>query len=123
MNWISRVTDPSNLQLVGLPPKDLLDAVMAGWAAAGLDAIECLKDWVFILASMIIILCFTSILRDAGELAIPVAFLACTTFVVGVQEALSRYDVCLSVSERGTHLTYEQSRQNRCSHQHPAHGV
>ncbi len=54
MNWISRVTDPSNLQLVGLPPKDLLDAVMAGWAAAGLDAIECLrhavsvtKDWVY----------------------------------------------------------------------------
>ena len=51
---ISRVTDPSNLQLVGLPPKDLLDAVMAGWAAAGLDAIECLrnavsvtKDWVY----------------------------------------------------------------------------
>ena len=51
---ISRVTDPSNLQLVGLPPKDLLDAVMAGWAAAALDAIECLrnavsvtKDWVY----------------------------------------------------------------------------
>ena len=48
------MTDPSNLQLVGLPPQDLLDAVMAGWAAAGLDAIECLrnavsvtKDWVY----------------------------------------------------------------------------
>ena len=51
---ISRVTDPSNLQLVGLPPLDLLDAVMAAWTAAGLDAIECLrnavsvtKDWVY----------------------------------------------------------------------------
>ena len=41
---IPRVADPSNLQLVGLPPKDLLDAVMAGWAAAGLDAIECLRN-------------------------------------------------------------------------------
>ena len=37
-----------------MPPWDLLDAVMAGWAAAGLDAIECLrnavsvtKDWVY----------------------------------------------------------------------------
>ena len=41
---ISRVTDPRNLELLGLPPKDLLDDVMAAWRAAGFDPIECLRN-------------------------------------------------------------------------------
>ena len=41
---ISRVTDPRNLTLVGLPPKDLLVEVMAGWQATGYDGIECLRN-------------------------------------------------------------------------------
>ena len=50
---ISRVTDPSNLQLVGLPPLDSLDAVMAAWAAAGLDAIECLRNAVSVIGGLV----------------------------------------------------------------------
>ena len=52
---ISRVTDPRNLTLVGLPPKDLLPDIMAAWTAMGYDAIACLrnaasvsKDWVYV---------------------------------------------------------------------------
>ena len=44
VSWISRVTDPRNLTLVGLPPKDLLVEVMARWQAAGYDGIECLRN-------------------------------------------------------------------------------
>ena len=52
---ISRVTDPRNLTLVGLPPRDLLDDIMAGWKASGYDAIELLRgavsvtqDWIYV---------------------------------------------------------------------------
>ena len=38
---ISRVTDPQNLQFVGLPPADMLDAVEAAWVAAGFDKDKC----------------------------------------------------------------------------------
>ena len=38
---ISRVTDPRNLCLVGLPPADLLDEVAEAWAAHGLDVDAC----------------------------------------------------------------------------------
>ena len=41
---ISRVTDPLNVELVGLPPQDLLGDVMAAWRAAGFDPIECLRN-------------------------------------------------------------------------------
>ena len=39
----SRVTDPQNLVLVGLPPKDLLDAVAQAWQEAGFDVHECFR--------------------------------------------------------------------------------
>ena len=39
----SRVTDPQNLVLIGLPPKDLLDAVAAAWEQAGLNVDECFR--------------------------------------------------------------------------------
>jgi len=38
---ISRVTDPQNLCLIGLPPADLLDEVAEAWAANGLDVDAC----------------------------------------------------------------------------------
>ena len=40
---ISRATDPRNVELVGLPPKDLFNQVVAAWRKAGMDAIECLR--------------------------------------------------------------------------------
>ena len=39
---VSRVTDPWNLCLIGLPPADLLDEVAAAWAAAG---VRCRRTW------------------------------------------------------------------------------
>ena len=38
---VSRVTDPQDFRLVGLPPKDLLDDVAQAWAARGLDVDQC----------------------------------------------------------------------------------
>ena len=38
---ISRVTDPRNLHLIGLPPKDMLEDVEKAWRAAGLDVDKC----------------------------------------------------------------------------------
>ena len=50
----SRVDDPDNFELVGLPPKDLLDNVAEKWLDLGLDVNECLKaacavtsEWVY----------------------------------------------------------------------------
>ena len=40
---ISRVTDPVNMQLVGLPLMDLLTEIYAAWQAAGHDPVECLR--------------------------------------------------------------------------------
>ena len=40
---VSRVTDPQNFVLVGLPPKDLLDVVASAWREAGLDVDECFR--------------------------------------------------------------------------------
>ena len=40
---ISRVTDPQNLHLIGLPPRDLLPEVCHAWSAAGYDVVECLR--------------------------------------------------------------------------------
>ena len=34
---VSRVTDPRNFHLVGLPPIDMLEDVAKAWRAAGLD--------------------------------------------------------------------------------------
>ena len=49
---ISRVTDPRNFCLVGLPPADLLDEVAEAWAANGFDVDACFaaaaavtEDW------------------------------------------------------------------------------
>ena len=39
----SRVTDPENFMLVGMPPKDLIDVVAAAWREAGLDVDECFR--------------------------------------------------------------------------------
>ena len=51
---ISRCTDPRNLALVGLPPKDLMSEVQNAWAAAGYNAADCWKrtmllsnEWVY----------------------------------------------------------------------------
>ena len=42
---ISRVTDPRNFELVGLPPADLLEDVVAAWDKTGvLDAMEILQQ-------------------------------------------------------------------------------
>ena len=38
---ISRVTDPANLQLVGIPPRDLLEEVEQAWRELGYDVHEC----------------------------------------------------------------------------------
>ena len=40
---LSRATDPQLLQLIGLPPLDLLDDVACAWRSAGLDVEKCLK--------------------------------------------------------------------------------
>ena len=51
---ISRATDPKNVQLVGLPPKDMMEEVEAAWARAGLNVDECWRravsvtnEWVY----------------------------------------------------------------------------
>ena len=51
---ISRATDPQNVQLVGLPPKDMLDDVELAWKRAGLDVDDCWRravsvtnEWVY----------------------------------------------------------------------------
>ena len=38
---ISRVTDPANFHLIGLPPADMLDEVAKAWAENGLDVDSC----------------------------------------------------------------------------------
>ena len=43
---ISRVTDPNNFELLGVPPIDLLDLVVIAWREAGLDIVECLRKCV-----------------------------------------------------------------------------
>jgi len=43
---ISRVTDPKNFQLLGVPPIDLLETVVMAWREAGLDVVECLRKCV-----------------------------------------------------------------------------
>ena len=51
---VSRVTDPRNFELLGLPPADLIDEIAAAWQAAGMDVVECLRraasvtgEWVY----------------------------------------------------------------------------
>ena len=51
---ISRVTDPRNFELLGIPPLDLLEDVAEAWRAAGLDVVDCLRratevtcEWVY----------------------------------------------------------------------------
>ncbi len=39
----SRVTDPDNFHLVGIPPEDLLEDVARAWQRAGLDVDACLE--------------------------------------------------------------------------------
>ncbi len=41
---ISRVTDPRNLHLVGVPPKDVLEDVEKAWRDAGLDVDRCWEN-------------------------------------------------------------------------------
>ena len=43
---MSRVTDPKNFQLLGVPPVDLLEDVALAWREAGLDVAECLRKCV-----------------------------------------------------------------------------
>ena len=50
----SRVTDPENFQLVGMPPEDLLEEVARAWKEAGKDVNDCFaraaevtKEWVY----------------------------------------------------------------------------
>ena len=43
---ISRVTDPKNFQLLGVPPLDLLEDIALAWREAGLDVAECLRKCV-----------------------------------------------------------------------------
>ena len=45
---ISRVTDPRNFELLGVPPIDLLEQVCMAWREAGLDMNECLRKCVTI---------------------------------------------------------------------------
>ena len=40
----SRVTDPTLLKLIGVPPADLLDDVAKAWQARGLDVNKCFRD-------------------------------------------------------------------------------
>ncbi len=51
---ISRATDPVNVQLVGVPPRDLIADVERAWAAAGLNVRECFtraaavtNEWIY----------------------------------------------------------------------------
>ena len=51
---VSRVIDPRNFLLCGLPPKDLWEDVSLAWARAGLNATDCWKracsvtnEWVY----------------------------------------------------------------------------
>ncbi len=51
---VSRCTDPANFHLVGVPPKDLLNDVVAAWTAAGLNVEECFRkavsvtnEWIY----------------------------------------------------------------------------
>jgi len=51
---VSRVTDPRNFELLGIPPVDLLEEVAEAWRAAGMDVVECLHratevtcEWVY----------------------------------------------------------------------------
>ena len=51
---VSRVTDPRNFLLCGLPPKDLWEDVSLAWARAGLNVADCWKracsvtnEWVY----------------------------------------------------------------------------
>ncbi len=51
---ISRVTDPRNFELLGIPPLDLLEDVAEAWRAAGMDVVDCLRratevtcEWVY----------------------------------------------------------------------------
>ena len=50
----SRVTDPGHLELIGLPPEDILEDICHAWERAGLDVVECLRrattvtnEWVY----------------------------------------------------------------------------
>ena len=43
LSRISRVTDPRNFLLTGLPPKDLWEDVALAWQRAGLNVDECWK--------------------------------------------------------------------------------
>jgi hypothetical protein len=40
---VSRVTDPRNFELLGVPPVDLREAVAEGWRLAGMDVEECFR--------------------------------------------------------------------------------
>ena len=51
---VSRVTDPLNFCLCGLPPKDLWEDITQAWARAGLNVADCWKracsvtnEWVY----------------------------------------------------------------------------
>jgi len=51
---VSRVTDPRNFELLGIPPVDLLEEVAEAWRVAGMDVVECLRratevtcEWVY----------------------------------------------------------------------------
>ena len=39
----SRVTDPRHLELIGMPPEDILEDVCHAWERDGLDVVECLR--------------------------------------------------------------------------------
>ncbi len=43
---ISRVVDPRSLELLGVPPIDMLEEVCTAWAEAGLDVVESLRKCV-----------------------------------------------------------------------------
>ena len=71
---ISRVTDPRNFQLVGIPPKDLLDDVDQAWRAAGLDAVECFRratevtcEWVYSPPIEVILATLASPVEQGGD--------------------------------------------------------
>ena len=38
------MTDPKNFELVGVPPADLIEEVVAAWNAAGLDGVAILRQ-------------------------------------------------------------------------------